>query len=292
MTVLKSFAVGDGDTYYIRHNSDSFTIIDCNLGEDNRERILSEIEAQASDKGIQRFISTHPDEDHIHGLAYLDQHMPIVNFYCVDNQATKEEVTIDFKKYVELRDSDKAFYLYKGCSRKWLNKGDGERRSAGITFIWPDVENERYQEELEKARQGQSFNNISVMIKYSLNNGVRALWMGDLETEFMDAIKHDVDWPEIDVLFTPHHGRDSGRVPQEILEALNPSILVIGEAPSEYLNYPPGYNKLTQNSSGDITFHCVTSAVHIYVSNPNYSVDFLDNENMSDFENYIGTLYV
>ncbi len=292
MTIIKSFAVGNGDTYYIRHDSDSFTIIDCNLSEENRERIVREIEEQKRDKGVNRFISTHPDEDHIRGLSYLDQESPIVNFYCVENQATKEEVTVDFMKYRELRDSDKAFYLHEDCSRKWLNETDDERGSAGITIIWPDVENERYQEELEKAKQGKSFNDISAIIKYGLSDGITALWMGDLETDFMEAIQHDVDWPEIDILFTPHHGRDSGRLPQGILDALDPSLLVIGEAPSEHLNYPAGYDKITQNSSGDITLQCVTGGVHIYVSNPKYSVDFLDNENMNAFDNYIGTLQV
>jgi glyoxylase-like metal-dependent hydrolase (beta-lactamase superfamily II) len=164
LSVIKSFAVGNGDSYYIRHGSDSFTIIDCNLVEEHKERIVEEIEAQKRDKSISRFISTHPDEDHIRGLSYLDQESSIVNFYCVENEATKEEETVDFMKYCELRDSDKAFNLYAGCSRKWLNKKDDERGSAGITIMWPDVENERYQEELEKARKGISFNNISAII--------------------------------------------------------------------------------------------------------------------------------
>jgi hypothetical protein len=125
-----------------------------------------------------------------------------------------------------------------------------------------------------------------------MNDGVAALWMGDLETDFMEAIKHDVEWPAVDILFTPHHGRDSGRLPQEILDALEPSLLVLGEAPSEYLDYPADYDKITQNSSGDITFQCETGKVHVYVSNPKYSVDFLDNENMTAFDNYIGTLQV
>jgi beta-lactamase superfamily II metal-dependent hydrolase len=289
---VKSFAVGNGDSYYIRHGSDSFTIIDCNLAQENIERIVEEIEVQKRDKSISRFISTHPDEDHIRGLSYLDQESSIVNFYCVENEATKEEETVDFMKYCELRDSDKAFNLYAGCSRKWLNKTDDERGSAGITILWPDVENERYKEELEKARKGISFNNISAIIKYSMNDGVAALWMGDLETDFMEAIKHDVDWPTLDILFMPHHGRDSGRLPQKILDALEPSLLVLGEAPSEHLDYPAGYDKITQNSSGDITFQCETGKVHVYVSNPNYSVTFLDDENMTAFDNYIGTLQV
>jgi beta-lactamase superfamily II metal-dependent hydrolase len=39
---------------------------------------------------MRRFISTHPDEDHIKGLLYLDTNLPITNFYCVKNAAVKK----------------------------------------------------------------------------------------------------------------------------------------------------------------------------------------------------------
>ena len=42
MSIVKSFSVGNGDMFYIKHNSSSFTIIDCCLS-DNREDILQEI---------------------------------------------------------------------------------------------------------------------------------------------------------------------------------------------------------------------------------------------------------
>ena len=41
---------------------------------------------------------------------------------------------------------------------------------------------------------------------------------------------------------------------------------------------------------GDITFECVTNKVHIYVSNSKYEVDFLDDEDMSTYNYYLGTL--
>lgn len=43
MSVIKSFSVGNGDMFYIKHNSDNFTIIDCNMDETNKENIVSEI---------------------------------------------------------------------------------------------------------------------------------------------------------------------------------------------------------------------------------------------------------
>lgn len=279
-------AVNDGDMFYIKHNSDNFTIIDCNLSEDNGERIVSEILAESQEKGIVRFISTHPDDDHICGLEYLDDRMKIRNFYCVKNEATKADETTDFERYCELRDSSKVFYIEKGCSRRWMNVEDEERKSSGIDILWPDVTNSFFKEELDK--DGKSPNNISPIIQYSLVDGVRAMWMGDLEEAFLENIEDDLKLPKIDVLFAPHHGRE--KVPTKLLDDLNPKLIIIGEAPSHHLHYFRGYNTITQNSAGDAILECVENKIHIYVSNDKYKVDFLDQEGTSTFGNYIGTL--
>jgi beta-lactamase superfamily II metal-dependent hydrolase len=289
MSTIKSFAVGNGDTYYIKHNSDNFTIIDCYLFDDKKESIVNELISESDGKGIKRFISTHPDEDHILGLEYIDEKMGISNFYCVENEATKKDETDDFNKYCELRNSDKAFYIKKGVSRKWMNQYDNERGSSGISILWPDVNNEDFIEQLERARNGESPNNISAIIKYKLVDGVTALWMGDLETDFMEKIKDEVNWPNVDILFAPHHGRKSGQVPKDILKILNPKMIVIGEAPSEHIHYYTDYNTITQNMAGDITFDCLDGKIRIYVSNENYNLPYLDKEDIND-KNYVGTI--
>ena len=104
MSVIKSISVGNGDMFYIKHASSNFTIIDCNMDDSNKKEITDEIIEESKEKDITRFISTHPDEDHIHGLKHLDDQIGIVNFYCVENEATKSEETEDFKHYCELRD--------------------------------------------------------------------------------------------------------------------------------------------------------------------------------------------
>ncbi|MGL5255870.1 MAG: hypothetical protein ACRC76_02440, partial [Proteocatella sp.] len=61
---------------------------------------------------------------------------------------------------------------------------------------------------------------------------------------------------------------------------------------SKYLNYYNKYNTITQNSAGNIIFECIDNKVNIYVGNENYSVDFLDDENKTTFNNYIGSFEV
>ncbi len=308
MTKIKSFSVDNGDMFYIRHNSDNFTIIDCNLSDNNKEEVVREIIANSKDKNIIRFISTHPDTDHIKGLAYLNNKINILNFYCVKNKVSKDnlvdiETEKDFKTYYELRDSkEKAFYIHKGCTRHWMNQ-DGKdkqgyyRGSAGINILWPDLNNQYFKNALKKADNGESPNNISPIIKYSLQNGATVLWMGDLETDFMKNIIDEIAFPKVNILFAPHHGRDTGKIPEEWLKQMDPDIIVIGEAPSEQLNYYQGYNTITQNSSGNITFICESNQVSVYVENPLYEANFLHyfddvEQIINSDEYYIGTFFV
>lgn len=292
MSLVKSFSVGNGDMFYVDHNSDNFTIIDCCLTDETADQIIAELKQKLKPKGISRFISSHPDDDHLRGLELLDDHIAIVNFYCVKNAATKEDETADFIKYCELRDSSKAFYIHKGCLRKWMNQEGENRGSSGISIHWPDTSNQEFIWALEDAAEGLSPNNISPIVEYSVSSA-KFIWMGDLETEYMESIADHLSLPKTSVLFAPHHGRHSGKVPTQLLDEMEPKIIVIGEAPSAYLNYYAGYNTITQNSAGDITFECDGDFVDIYVSSYSYSVSYLINRRLPNNHGYyLGSLKV
>lgn len=291
MSTVKSFAVGNGDMFYIDHNSDNFTIIDCCLSEDNREHIVDQIIVRSTQKGVTRFISTHPDDDHFRGIEYLDKQINIRNFYCVQNAATKEIETNHFLHYCKLRDDlKKAYHIKANCKRRWMNLSCQERGQAGVSIIWPDIRNEDYKEALANAEDGGSPNNISAAIRYTAADGPSFLWMGDLETEFMESIADAIDWPETAIVFASHHGRNSGRIPHAILDKLKPKIIVLGEAPSRYMHYYGGYDTLRQNSAGDLTFECEGDRIHIFASEAGYDADFLWDENVEGEDFYIGTL--
>lgn len=303
MSIVKSFSVGNGDMFYIKHNSDNFTIIDCCLEYDNsskerKEEIIIEILNESQKKGITRFISTHPDEDHISGLWDFDDRLSILNFYRVDNNTTKKgEESEDFRRYKSLRENtSKSFTLKKGCSRKWMNMKDDTRGSAGLFCLWPIVSDDKYKDALEKAHDGESPNNISPAIRYSINDSASFLWMGDMETDMQEEFSSCVDVPETSIVFAPHHGRKSGRIPSELLDKLSPKIIVVGEAPCEDLHYYSGYNTITQNTAGDIVFEVSDDIVDIFVSNQSYSkkdwmfINYLHNNHSG--LNYVGSIKV
>lgn len=287
-SVIKSFSVGFGDMFYIDHDTDNFTVIDCCI-QDGMSCIVDEIASKV--KGVTRFISTHPDEDHLLGLKQFYEKGLMYNFYCVKNKAIKEDETEDFKYYCKMRDGTSSYYVSKGCKRKWLNDGDDTRGSAGINFLWPDLENEDFKSALSLVAKGEGFNNISPIFTCSVGEKPLAMWMGDIEHDFLEKVKDNICWPNVDILFAPHHGRRSGKVPDDVLNKINPKVVVIGEAPSKYLNYYNKFNTITQNSAGDIVFVKEGYVVHVYVSNPRYKVSFLDNYGCDDvsYGCYIGS---
>lgn len=294
MSTIKSFSVGNGDMFYINHGSDSFTIIDCCYeDEEQRDCIFNQIKNLSEHKGITRYISTHPDEDHIRGLDVFDDLIGIVNFYVVNNDAVKNEETDSFKRYCKLRDGNHAYYVEKGCTRKWLNEGDSQRGGAGVNFLWPILSDQSFKDELKKVKEGTGFNNISPIFTYTLDKGIRAIWMGDMETTFLDKIKNKVNWPKVDVLFAPHHGRKSGHVSSDVLVKLAPKVIVIGEAPSKDLDYYSGYETIKQNSAGNITFICQSGKTDVYVANSkyDYKVDSFYDDELKDTSDgkYIGS---
>ncbi|HGH3605404.1 hypothetical protein [Acinetobacter baumannii] len=223
--------------------------------------------------------------------------MPINNFYVVKNKATKKPETESFKHYCKLRDGDKAFYIYKGCKRKWMNQDNEERKSAGISILWPKLDNEHFVKALADCENGGSPNNISSVIRYSLKDGASFLWIGDLENEFMEKIFDEIELHKTTIVFAAHHGRLSGKIPNSWLKKLDPQIIVIGEAAARHLHYYTGYGKLTQNKAENITFECEDEWVHIYSSKEDYTpssplFEKLQNKNKNTFDYYVGSIEV
>ncbi len=302
MSIVKSLSVHEGDMFYIKHNSDNFTIIDCCLDESNYDQILQELKIQKSGKGIVRFISTHPDDDHIRGIDALFNDLNIPNFYCVENAAYNPDGAEDFSMYCKLRDGKEHFYIKQGCERKWMNLDsdplDQEQRgSSGINILWPLKTNEHYIEALRKVKEWDTPNNISPIIRYKVERNGSFIWFGDMEQDFQEKIKDIVKLPKTDIVFAPHHGRESGHLVSKWLQELEPKLIVVGEAPSEHLCYYCGYDTITQNTAGNITFVCENQEINIYVENGDYNPHFKNIEkdlSRKKYQNglgyYIGTI--
>jgi hypothetical protein len=67
-----------------------------------------------------------------------------------------------------------------------MNMDNDERGSSGISVLWPVIADPDVQSALEDAVDGLLPNNISCILKYSVTEGPTMMWMGDLETDFME----------------------------------------------------------------------------------------------------------
>ena len=171
-------------------------------------------------------------------------------------------------------------------------EGDG-RGSSGISILWPETSNIHFKSALKEAAAGTKFNNISLVARYSIEDSATFMWIGDLETQFMEDIYKDIELQQTTVVFAPHHGRKSGKLPNKWLDKLKPKIIVIGEAKQRHLDRYTGYNKITQTKAGDITFVPDGNKVHCYASNEDYGLrDWLYDEKKKDRDYYIGTLSI
>lgn len=152
-----------------------------------------------------------------------------------------------------------------------MNDSDESRKASGISILWPDLKNENFKDALNQVNEsGVGANNISAVIRYSFVDGASFLWLGDLETQFMESITDSIKLEKTTVVFASHHGRDSGKIPNSWLEKLDPQIIVIGEAPSRHLHYYSGYDVILQNSAGDIVMNAVDDNVHFYTASSAY----------------------
>ena len=254
--LVKSFSVGNGDMFSIvdREQGGNLTVIDCCLNADRTDEIIKELKNQGDSF---RFISTHPDKDHIKGLVVIAN--LIHAFWSSPNDISEKSPSDDMKAYCKLRDPK--FPISSGT---YISHN---QKAIGINFLWPKIDSKTYLNALKLAQNDSTkYNGISPIFTYTYSGGAKFMWMGDLSSSFLAALDsgNEILWPEIDVLFAPHHGRD--RVPDQILRKLKPRFIVIGEAAKEDLEYYKKVCEICQNGAGDIIFECQKNVLHIYLS--------------------------
>ena len=99
-----------------------------------------------------------------------------------------------------------------------MNKSGKGYHPSGLDILWPNVNNLDYIKALNDVKEGKNYNDLSIIMTYTIKNGPKYMWMGDMETGFQEKIKDKVDWEKVDILFAPHHGRKSGHIPNDILK--------------------------------------------------------------------------
>lgn len=234
---------------------------------------------------IFRFIITHPDMDHMDGIKDLYDEYFVRNTWDTDN---KKELDLnnfgggynkdDWKFYKELREGKYAnttrlTYFDENDCLYW--------NQDNIKILAPS------KELLKGAIKSGDYNDSSYVILFTPPKKDGGKWKilfgGDTHdaswTHIIEKYSDEVE--NIDVLFAPHHGRDSKR-DYSFLDILKPRVTLFGNASSEHLAYDKYPKpKITNNQAGYVVLDVTKTEITFYVKNLEFARDYIAKKGWS-----------
>lgn len=308
--------VGPGDCTIIQHGSGRVSMVDICCGNDDRtparnsavkafEAVVAsgnlrmcdtkshplEYLARLSVDRIWRFILTHPDMDHMDGLAALLAEYQVLHYW--DSGVRREApdfsaaaagfLEADWKAYealiagkaVSVGSAVKTVEALAGRRFNFANLPDDDNDYLHI--LAPD---KRLRDE---ASASADVNDGSYALLYR-NGGGRVVLPGDAYDDTWDHIiaNYSKSVSGCAFLLAPHHGRDSDRS-YDYLDVLRPSLTLIGCAPSKHIKYEAwrqrGLHYITSNQAGNVVLRSAKECLNVYVENPKYAEQYVDVRN-------------
>jgi competence protein ComEC len=209
-----------------------------------------------------RYFQTHPDMDHMSGLAsmFWGEKVPLGNFWDYDHEKTFIESEFDkgrydwndWLAYAQLRQGNHG----DGTSHmvmKRLRDETGEYWTEdGLTILGPTQDLIDYCDRIE------TWNNSSFVLRLDYG-GRRVILPGDAEKPAWDNIEAHFDEDDLacDLLKAAHHGRESG-YSESAVDVMSPDFVIcsVGKKPStdasdEYRSH--GATVLSTRFNGTIT---------------------------------------
>jgi len=317
MSVVHFLNVLEGDCNIIQHDSGRLTVIDvCNAddgidteGEKAKKASASRtqmysmtvptgkknygrktypdnpihyVKSILKETSVFRFIITHPDMDHLDGIADFFGSFEIINIWDTDN----EKEIADFKGggynkedwdfYLKIRDG-------KEGNRKTFLAGDSVQyfNEDNIKILSPT------KDLISQAIECDDYNDSSYVLLYTPPKNGRGQWKilfaGDSHDKTWDHIieNYNDDVTNVDILFAPHHGRGSDRN-YDFLEVVQPKVTLFGNASSKHLDYASyPEHRITNNQAGYVVLDISPANLKIYVENEEFANDYRNNPKRS-----------
>jgi beta-lactamase superfamily II metal-dependent hydrolase len=232
---------------------------------------------------IFRFIITHPDMDHLDGINDFYSEFSIANTWDTENNKQ-----LDLKKFpAKYNPEDWRFYtkirdgIYTSTKRLTYHAGDVNMfyKEDNIKILCPTPTLVKQANE-----EGGDIHDLSYVILFTApkkNGGEwKIIFSGDSHDNSWEYIiknyKNDVS--NIDILFAPHHGRDSDRS-YEFLKTLTPSVTLLGNASSEHLAYSCyPKTRITNNQAGYVVMDINEERILFLVKNKEFADNYRNKE--------------
>lgn len=240
---------------------------------------------------IFRFIITHPDMDHLDGIKDFYSAFNVAHTWDTDNNKSCDVNSNfggynpdDWLFYESLRSgkyqATKRLVNYSGYSNQYWNEDY-------IKILCPTSDLVSASNKNPKG----DYHDCSYVLLYTppRKNGKqwKILFAGDSHDNSWDYIlkNHKSEVTNVDILFAPHHGRDSKR-DYTFLEILNPTLTLFGNASSEHLAYSKySGDKITNNQAGSVILEISEEKILISVKHEQFAMDFTHKRGWQYFNN-------
>ena len=238
-------------------------------------------------KDIFRFIITHPDMDHLDGIKDLYDEFNITNTWDTDNNKILD-LKSNFGWYNK---EDWEFYINlragKNTNTKRLVYDD---ESDCIYWNQDDIKILSPSKELIKSANKPTgdIHDISYVLLFTPPKKGGGKWKiifaGDSHDNSWNHIinTYGEDVANIDILFAPHHGRDSDRS-YNFLNTLKPRVTLFGNASSEHLAYNSYPNiRITNNQAGYVIIEVTKDEITFYAKHYEFVRDYKSKKGWSE----------
>jgi beta-lactamase superfamily II metal-dependent hydrolase len=236
-----------------------------------------------NENSVFRFIVTHPDMDHLDGIKDLFETFKPVNTWDTNNNKEIDLANFcakynkdDWKFYKKLRDGN---YTDTKRLTYYSNTTPCQYWDKDYLKVLSPT-----QKLVKNANDSEDYNDISYVLLFTPPKKDGGHWKivfgGDSHDNSWEHIlnTYEDEVTNVDILFAPHHGRDSKR-DWSFLETLTPTLSLFGNASSEYLAYDKYPLHITNNQAGYIILDISLDAIKIYVKNKDFAVDFCKERN-------------
>ena len=219
--------VGQGDSSVIELPAGEVILVDGGAIYERFDMGRSVVAPFLWNRGIRKIdhvIGTHPQLDHVGGLAWILAHMHVGNFW--SNGVVRHE---DFWRKIE-----------KALGQQHLQArfaAEGEVISTG-TDCRMTVLSPRADRGSSPATKSESLNNLSVVTELRCGNR-RILFTGDIEREVLARLTRSGTLGPIALLKVPHHGAKSS-LEYDWLQLIRPEIAVVSAGRRNPYGHPVG----------------------------------------------------
>ena len=176
---------------------------------------------------IDYVIGSHPDSDHVGGLLFILNEMPVRNYF--DNG--QESIDLIHVKLCEIAKEKNISYmaLHSGDKIEIDNK-------VRVEILHPTREISNLKSQISNLKERGHDNNFSIVMKITYGN-FSVLFTGDIEKEVEEfMIGQGADLKSI-ILKAPHHGSSSSST-EEFIKAVNPEVAVFSVGYNNPFRHP------------------------------------------------------